>query len=277
MALDPKLEMRAHADAITLDLLEGNILLLAEKERLEHERQRLEMRDRLKTEFLARVSNDLRTPLNSIIGFSELLLAEAGGKNANRKQTEYVEAIHRNGYALLARINDLLDLASIESGQFQIRPESIDLAVVLDDLRAATDPQLAATSTAVAWPDRAALAGISVLFDRRRISQALVNLVDNARKHTPTGSLVVVTITDDGAETRFAVTDTGPGIADEDRERIFTSFFQRDPASQHRGAGVGLGLAIARGIVERHGGRVELDSQPGRGARFVLVIPRPRP
>ena len=273
MAPDHKTESWAAADSITLDVLEGNILLLAEKERLEHERQRLELRDRLKTEFLARVSHDLRTPLNSIIGFSELLLAEAGGKNANRKQNEYVEAIHRNGYALLALITDLLDLASIESGQFQMRPEAIDLAMVLDDLRAATDPQLAATSTAVTWPDRDALAGITVRLDRRRISQALVNLVDNARKHTPTGSRVTVTISDNGIETTFSVADTGPGIADEDRERIFASFFQRDPANQQRGAGVGLGLAIVQGIVDRHGGRIELDSQPGRGARFVLVIP----
>src|SRR5688500_6286989 len=98
MAPDPNHAAPPAADAITLDVLEGNIQLLAEKERLEHERQRLELRDRLKTEFLARVSHDLRTPLNSIIGFSELLLAEAGGKNANRKQNEYVEAIHRNGY-----------------------------------------------------------------------------------------------------------------------------------------------------------------------------------
>jgi len=277
MVHDPNQELRHTADAVTLDVLEGNIQLLAERERLEHERQRLELRDRLKTEFLARVSHDLRTPLNSIIGFSELLLAEAGGKQASHKQNEYVEAIHRNGYALLALINDLLDLASIESGQFGVRLAPIDLAMVLDDLRAATDPQLASTNTAVAWPDRAALVGTIVQLDRRRIGQALVNLVDNARKHTPTGSRVEVTIADNGIETRFAVADTGPGIADEDRERIFTSFFQRDPASHQRGAGIGLGLAIVRGIIDRHGGRIELESQPGRGARFVLVIPRPGP
>lgn len=273
MAPDPNRESPRAADAITLDVLEGNIQLLAEKERLEHERQRLELRDRLKTEFLARVSHDLRTPLNSIIGFSELLLAESGGKSANRKQNEYVEAIHRNGYALLALINDLLDLASLETGQFQVRAEPVDLAVLLDDLRAATEPLLAATNTAVAWPDRAALAGTMVHLDRRRIGQALVNLVDNARKHTPTGSRIAVTVTTDASETRFAVADTGAGVAAEDHERIFASFFQRDPGNQQRGSGIGLGLAIVRGIVERHGGRVELDSQPGRGARFVLVIP----
>lgn len=273
MALDPDHERRRVTDPVMLDVLEGNIQLLAEKERLEHERQRLELRDRLKTEFLARVSHDLRTPLNSIIGFSELLLAEAGGKAASRKQNEYVEAIHRNGYALLALINDLLDLASIESGQFQVRPEPIDLAVILDDLRAATDPQLASTNTAVTWPDRDRLAGTVVQLDRRRIGQALVNLVENARKHTPSGSRIEVAMSHDGVETRFSVADTGAGIAEEDRERIFASFFQRDPTSQQRGAGVGLGLAIVRGIIERHGGRIELDSRPGRGARFVLVIP----
>ena len=146
--------------------------------------------------------------------------------------------------------------------------------MILDDLRAATEPQLSATGTAVTWPERSALEGITVRLDRRRISQALVNLVDNARKHTPTGSRVTVTIVDDGVQTTFAVADTGPGIAEIDRERIFASFFQRDAAGAQRGAGVGLGLAIVRGIVERHGGRIQLDTQAGRGARFVLVIPR---
>jgi signal transduction histidine kinase len=272
---DPFADARIR-DALTFDVLEGNIQLLAEKERLEHERQRLELRDRLKTEFLARVSHDLRTPLNSIIGFSELLLAEAA-QSGNRKQNEYLEAIHRNGYALLALITDLLDLASIESGQFQIRPEPIDLAVVLDDVRAATEPQLTVAAAAVSWPDRAALAGRTALLDRRRICQAIINLVDNARKHTQAGGRVAIEITDDERETRFAVSDAGPGVAEEDRERILASFFQRDQTGHQRGAGVGLGLAIVRGIVERHGGRVELDSQPGRGARFLLVIPRRNP
>ncbi len=260
-------------DRVILDVLEGNIALLAEKERLEREKLRLQEIDRLKTELLARVSHDLRTPLNSILGFSELLLADAGGRLAV-KQTEFVAAIHRNGYALLALINDLLDVAGLESRQMTIRRENLPLLTLLDDVRAATEPQLGASKLAVTWPSRAALADRLAWIDRRRMAQALVNLIDNARKFTPEGGSVVISIEPGAKATIFMVADTGPGIRDEDRSRIFSSFFQRAPAGDGRSTtGVGLGLAIVRGIIDLHEGSIELETASGKGTRFRLTVP----
>jgi signal transduction histidine kinase len=261
-------------DPVTLDVLQANIRLLAENERLAGERRRLLELDRMKTEFLARVSHDLRTPLNSIIGFSDLMAAEVGGR-LNKKHNEFVAAINRNGHALLAMINDLLDLSSLESGQVQLRQEQVPLCALADDLRAATEPVLASAQVEVEWPDGAQLAGKTARLDRRRMLQALTNLLDNARKFTRPGGRVIVAMDRAADGAWFSVADTGPGIAPEDHQRIFQPFFQRSSGFvQGGGAGVGLGLAIVKGIVDRHGGTIELDSAIGKGCRFRIVIPQ---
>lgn len=261
-------------DPVTLEVLQANVQLLAANERLEHERQRLLDLDRMKTEFLARISHDLRTPLNSIIGFSDLIIAEIGGR-ANKKHSEFIAAIHRNGHALLALINELLDLSSLESGQVQLRRERVSLVTVLEDLVAATGPVLSAAKIEVRWPDPAALAGQTALIDRRRVVQALVNLIDNARKYTPAGGMVRVDMTSDADEASLLVADTGPGIPPGERERIFLPYYQRNQAfTPNAGGGVGLGLAIVKSIVDGHGGRLELDSDIGKGCRFHLHLPQ---
>jgi signal transduction histidine kinase len=257
-------------DPVTLDVLQANVRLLAENERLEHERRHLLELDQVKSEFLARVSHDLRTPLNSIIGFSDLMVAEVGGR-MNKKHAEFVAAINRNGHVLLALINEILDLSSIESGHLQLRKEAVPLQVLVDDLRAATEPVLAAAQLEVRWPDPAAVAGKTALVDRRRMLQVLVNLVDNARKFSRPGGSVTVEMDCTGSEAWFAVADTGPGVAPEERERIFKPFYQRISGGLQ--SGVGLGLAIVKGIVDCHGGRIDLDSDIGKGCRFRVVIP----
>jgi signal transduction histidine kinase len=252
---------------ITLDVLEGNIALLAEKERLERDKQRLQELDRLKNEFLARVSHDLRTPLNSIIGFSELLTQEVAGK-LNKKQADFIAAINRNGYTLLSLINDLLDLASIESGQLNVRREPVPLQGIVDDVRAATEPQLAKHK--VTWPAPEAIAGKTVNVDRRRVTQAVMNLVDNSRKFTEPGGTIDISAGVDRDRCWFTVADNGLGIPEEDQGQLFKSFFQRQGPKQKNG-GVGLGLAIVRGIAELHQGKAELvSSAPGRGTRFSV-------
>lgn len=266
--------MNKVCDPVTLEVLQANVQLLAENERLEHERQRLLELDRMKTEFLARISHDLRTPLNSIIGFSDLITAEVGGR-ANKKHSEFIAAISRNGHTLLAMINELLDLSSIESGQARLRREQVALITILDDLRAATDPVLAAARIEMRWPDPAMLAGRTVFADRRRLAQALINLIDNARKYTPAGGMVRVEMAINADEAVFVVADNGPGIPPGERERIFLPYYQRRQGfTLSAGAGVGLGLAIVKGIVEGHGGRLELDSDIGKGCRFRLRLPQ---
>jgi signal transduction histidine kinase len=264
-------------DAVTFDVLQANVELLAENERLELERRRLLELDQMKTEFLARVSHDLRTPLNSIIGFSDLIAGEVGGR-MNKKHAEFIAAINRNGHALLAMINELLDLSSLESGHVQLRLEPVALQTLLDDLKAATQPVLENAGIVVCWPDAASLAGKTAVVDRRRIVQVLVNLVDNARKFTPKGGTVTVGLEADARAVRLVVADNGPGIPAGERERIFAPYYQRPGSPIAATAqGVGLGLAIVKSIIDRHGGRILLDSGAGKGCRFTVELPNPRP
>jgi signal transduction histidine kinase len=157
-------------DPLTLDVLQANVELLAENERLDLERKRLLELDHMKTEFLARLSHDLRTPLNSIIGFSDLITGDVGGK-VNKKHAEFVAAINRNGHALLSMINELLDLSSLETGHVHLRKETVPLQTLLDDLRAATEPVLLQAGVHVKWPDSGLFAGKSAVVDRRRVMQ----------------------------------------------------------------------------------------------------------
>lgn len=260
-------------DPVTFDVLQANVELLAENERLELERRRLLELDQLKTEFLARVSHDLRTPLNSIIGFSDLIAGEVGGR-MNKKHAEFIAAINRNGHALLAMINELLDLSSLESGHVQLRLEPVALQTLLDDLKAATLPVLEHAGIEPRWPTAGMLQGKTALVDRRRIVQVLVNLVDNARKFTPRGGIVTVEMDSDRQAARLVVADNGPGIPPSERDRIFAPYYQRPSGGMTANThGVGLGLAIVKSIVDRHGGSIGLDSGTGKGCRFMVTLP----
>lgn len=259
---------RGDPSSTTIDVLQANVRLLAEKERLEHERQRLLELDRMRTEFLARVSHDLRTPLASIIGFSDLLLSDQ--HRLINRQRESLEAISRNGHALLAMINDLLDLSTLESGQMRLDPARVPVADLIADLRAATAPVLDVAGLEVEWPAAKEIAGLAAWADRRRLLQALVNLVDNARKFTPRRGRVVISAAagDDGG-VLLGVADSGPGIPESERERLFRPF----AVSSGRAAGHGLGLAIVRAIVDRHRGSLAVAGGPGRGCQITLALP----
>jgi signal transduction histidine kinase len=263
-------------DALTFDMLQANVELLAENERLDLERKRLVELDQMKTEFLARLSHDLRTPLNSIIGFSELITGDVGGK-MNKKHAEFVAAINRNGHALLSMINELLDLSSLETGHVHLRLETMSLQTLLDDLKAATEPVLVQAGIAMQWPDEKHIAQGKAVVDRRRIMQTLVNLVDNARKFTPRGGMIAVTMSSTQDQALFTIRDSGPGIPPSEQDRIFKPYYQRPAtatASAKNGqSGVGLGLAIVRSIVQRHGGNITLDSDIGKGCCFTVAIP----
>ncbi len=271
--------MSPPTDLLTLDVLQANVTLLAEKERLEREQARLLELDRLRTDFLARVSHDLRTPLSSIIGFAELLQSDSHLMAG--EQNDYVEAIHRNSQSLLALINDLLDLSSLELGRLPLHPAPVLLSELVADLRAATQPVLAQAGLTTSWPNPVPLAGRSAVIDRRRIFQVLVNLVDNARKFTPRGGQVAITVEPKDDEMRFSISDTGPGISDAQRDQLFRPYANRTDAVP-RTEGVGLGLAIVKAIVDRHGGTITLERRSaggslGSGCSFLIRIPQPPP
>ena len=229
----------------------------------------LEAASQHKSEFLANMSHELRTPLNAIIGFSQVLQDEMVGP-VNEKQAEYLDDIVSSGNHLLSLINDVLDLSKVEAGQVQLEVhpfslrEALERGVVMVRERATEDGVRVAFA---ADPEVDVVDG-----DERRIKQVIFNLLSNAVKFTPAGGEVDVSATRVNGEVRVSVADTGPGVAPEDRERIFEEFQQSETGVGHR-EGTGLGLALSKRFVELHGGRIWLESELGRGSTFTFALP----
>ena len=229
---------------------------LAELSRKGHQ---LEVASAHKSEFLANMSHELRTPLNAIIGFSQVLRKRMFGE-INAKQEEYLDDILSSGHHLLSLINEVLDLSKVEAGQ-------VELEVAPFSLREALERSI------VMVRERAAKRGVQLSLefapnidlidgDERRLRQVVFNLLSNAVKFTPEGGSVIVASAQVDGEVQVSVTDTGPGIAPEDQERIFEEFQQTDVGVEQR-EGTGLGLALSKRFVELHGGRIWVESEPG--------------
>jgi signal transduction histidine kinase len=229
----------------------------------------LESASRHKSEFLANMSHELRTPLNAILGFSQVLEKRLFGE-LNEKQGEYVEDIRSSGDHLLSLINDVLDLSKVEAGQIELEvapfslPEAVERGVVMLRERASKNGVALAAELE---PEVQIVSG-----DERRIRQILFNLLSNAVKFTPAGGRIDVTAARVDGEIQLAVTDTGPGIAPEDLDRIFEEFQQTQVGAKHH-EGTGLGLALSKRLVELHGGRIWVESEVGVGSRFVFTLP----
>jgi signal transduction histidine kinase len=231
--------------------------------------EELENTSKHKSQFLANMSHELRTPLNAILGFSQVLRERMFGE-LNAKQAEYVDDIISSGNHLLSLINDVLDLAKVEAGQFELEMapfslrEALERGVVMVRERA-TEDGVRVTLTPVVDID-------TVTGDERRVRQVIFNLLSNAVKFTPSGGAVDVRAEQHNGEVRISVADTGPGIAPEDRDRIFEEFRQTD-AGIERGEGSGLGLALSKRLVELHGGRIWVVSELGKGSTFAFTLP----
>ncbi len=229
----------------------------------------LEAASRHKSQFLANMSHELRTPLNAILGYTELLADGIYGELPAKSAT-VLERVQSNGRHLLGLINDVLDLSKIEAGQMSLGIEDYAMGSLVQTVIAATEP-LAKTKglTLAASVQDAMPIGRG---DSRRLSQVLLNLVGNAIKFTDAGE---VRIKASFAEGRFSVqvSDTGPGIAEADRVKIFEEFQQVDNSSTRKKGGTGLGLAISKRIVELHGGEITVQSQLGTGSTFEFIIP----
>ncbi len=277
-ALDEKIERRDGSilQFGTVPLPDGNILCLyldiSDTTRLAtaltERNEALEAADRLKSEFIANVSYELRTPLNVIIGFSELLVNKYFG-DLNKRQAEYSEGILTSAQALAALIEDILDLSTIEAGYLALDPQQIEIPDLLSSLYTLAHERARERNLAFRLdcpPDIGAIRA-----DPRRLKQALFNLLSNAFKFTPSGGEVTLAArrTEDGVA--LSVSDTGPGVPGEDLRRVFDKF-ERGTAPT-RGGGVGLGLALVKSIIELHGGRVELDSVAGIGTAVICYLP----
>ena len=235
---------------------------------LQQRERELEVAGRHKSEFLASMSHELRTPLNAVIGFSDVLLERMFG-DLNERQEEYVRDIRDSGRHLLELINEILDLSKVEAGRMELEPTALSLPDLLEHGLAMVRERAArhgiAISLAVA-PD------VGVIWaDELKLKQVVLNLLTNAVKFTPDGGAVDVSAELAGDEARVVVRDTGIGIAEADRERIFEAF-QRG-GREARSEGTGLGLTLSRRIVELHGGRIWMTSRLGAGSTFGFAVP----
>ena len=222
-----------------------------------------------KSEFLARMSHDLRQPLNAIVGFTDLLLL-AEGEPLSPKQRRHLGHVATASRQLLGLINDLLDLSRVESGRMEIHPEPCDVAALLEETLALFRTQTQNGRVSLVLEIASPLSRL--LADRVRVQQVLHNLLSNAFKFTPEGGLITVTAKQVGLQLEVAVRDTGVGIPLEDQQRIFEAYEQAGPKEGQQ-KGVGLGLAIAKRLVELHGGRIWVASAPGQGSTFTFRLP----
>jgi PAS domain S-box-containing protein len=247
--------------------------MMQAEERLREAKTTAEMASAAKTSFVANMSHELRTPLNAIIGFAEVLAAGYFGA-LNGKQGEYVRDIKESGNHLLLLINDLLDVAKIEAGKFELQPEAINLAEEIQScLRLVTSRAIEGGVTLqTRLPDRLPL----YRADRRALKQVLLNLLSNAVKFTLPGGTVTVSIAHDDIDgVRISVADTGIGIAPQDLPKVVLPFgtLARNASLSRRREGTGLGLPLSKSLVEMHGGRLEILSELGRGTIATVRLP----
>ena len=223
-----------------------------------------------KSEFLAKMSHELRTPLNSVIGFAEMLEDEIVGPLTG-EQRDFVQTIGRNGTHLLQLINEILDLSKIEAGMVTLQPEILDLSACCREVGDSLLPMASRKRIALHLPP--ADETVMVTADPLRIKQVFTNLLSNAIKFTPDGGHVDVQVASTGDRAVVSIHDTGIGIAEEDLARVFDEFFQIEGAYARTQEGTGLGLPLARRLVEMHGGRLTAQSGSGTGSTFSFWLP----
>jgi two-component system cell cycle sensor histidine kinase PleC len=227
--------------------------------------------NRAKTDFLSTMSHELRTPLNAIIGFSDLMVNGVFGPIGSPKYVEYAEDVHRSGHLLLDMINEILDLSKIEAGRYELYPEDVSVARLVEDCVSvlsiiAQQREVELTFTANDL--------LVVEADERAFKQVMLNLLSNAVKFTPAGGSVRLeaTTASDGT-IAIVVADTGIGIAAADLDRIFEPFRRGEASVSRAHEGTGLGLAITKHLVELSHGRLALESQVGQGTKVTVWLP----
>ncbi len=260
----------------TIDLLEtfaDQSVLAIQNARLfreiEEKSRELEIASKHKSQFLANMSHELRTPLNAILGYAELMLDNIYGE-PTEKMRGVLGRLQSNGRHLLGLINDVLDLSKIEAGQLTLSLDDYSLSDVVHGVVSAVEPL--AAEKRLAFKAEVAPGLPTGRGDGRRLSQVLLNLVGNAIKFTDKGEVAIRASVTNGAFT-VAVCDTGPGIAPADQAKIFEEFQQADSSITRKKGGTGLGLSIAKRIIEMHGGRIWVESEPGKGSTFYFSLP----
>ena len=250
--------------------------LKATQQQIEQQNRALELRNgeveratKLKSKFLANMSHDLRTPLNAIVGFSDLLVEQTAGPLSD-KQMRFVHHIKQGSAHLLQLINDILDLSKIEAGQLELRCESFQVRDALPEVLSTIRPLAMAKNILVEHKVEIIR---PVYADRVRFKQILYNLLSNAVKFTPKDGRIDIDCVENGIESCISVTDNGIGIRAEDQAVVFEEFRQVERNTNGAHEGTGLGLAITKRLVEQQGGKISLESEHGKGSRFIFTLP----
>jgi PAS domain S-box-containing protein len=260
------------------DVAEGRRLreqLELRNSELEVQNRQVELANRLKSEFLASMSHELRTPLNSIIGFSDFLLTDQVNQLSD-VQREYLTDILNSGNHLLSLINDILDLAKVESGKLELKPQLFSVPGAVDAVCSSLRPQL--NERGLELKTELSPEIDRVLLDELRFKQILYNLLSNAVKFTPHGGRILVTVAiPDAAQFLVKVQDTGIGIPAKDLSRIFREFEQLDSGTARKYSGTGLGLPLTQKLVLAMGGSITVASEVGKGSTFTVRVPLTAP
>lgn len=256
-------ERRKYEDTLEYTIRERTAELVLAKEAAEEA-------SRVKSHILASMSHELRTPLNAINGFTELLRAEHCGA-LNEKQLEYVTNIDMSGKHLLALIIDLLDVSKIDSGVVELELGEVSVDLLLETTKAMINKQVQEKGLTIEISEAS---GLIARGDLTRCRQMLLNLLDNAIKFTPKGGHITLNATrSDDSFIKVSVSDTGPGIDPSEQEKIFSEFHQADDVRDAALGGSGIGLALARRLVDLHGGMIGVESELGKGSTFWFTLP----
>ena len=269
-ALDQADEGHAAADREVVAVLRDITQRKEQEQALEQAHAEAEHANAGKSRFLATMSHELRTPLNAIIGFSDMLTNGSLTIDAKRRH-EYAHLINESGHHLLAVVNGILDMSKIETGNFEITPESFAPAQVIDDCchLLAFKAREQGIALAVRLPD-----GLpEIVADKRALHQIMLNLMSNAIKFSDRGGKITVSATVDDTSLAIIVEDTGVGIGAEDMPRIGDPFFQARSSYDRRHAGTGLGLSIVKGLLALHGGHIDIASRLGEGTKITIRLP----
>jgi PAS domain S-box-containing protein len=268
-------QVKRHSDELRERVREATAELAEQNELLRRQAFQLEQASAMKSQFLANVSHELRTPLNAIMGYTHLMLEGVSGE-MTQAQHDKLGRVDANARHLLAVINDLLDIARIESGKMPVQIERVRLHELIDEVMTEVEPVIAGTRLAVNRMLAPELPEIET--DRQKVKQIVLNLLSNALKFTPEGSVEIRLEHERGSgEILIAVTDTGIGVAEENQKTIFEAFEQANSSYARRQGGTGLGLSICRRLAHILDGRITLVSRLGEGSTFTLYLPsKPR-
>jgi PAS domain S-box-containing protein len=258
--------LEAHRSEIA-DMEQARVV--REREVAEERIEALQEASAHKDDFLGILSHELRTPINAIMGFGSILDDEIPGP-LNDEQHRFMRKILRGSEDLLSLINDLLDMSRIQAGKFTLEPQPMHFPTVAGEVLANLRPLAEQKQLTLS----SALGDVGpMVADPQRIGQVLLNLVNNAIKFTPNGGAVTVRAKAENGQLYCEVADTGVGIAPADQPRLFKRFSQLDNSNTRSAKGTGLGLSISQALIEAHGGRIAVESEPGHGAKFWFTLP----